>query len=69
MIPYMSFFNTESLNARATHSDILGNANTVLIALCQAKGHCRVLLNVALYHCTVLLHGDVTCVQWSIDLI
>ena len=37
-----------------------GKCKSVLIALCQAKGHPGVLLNTALYHCIVLLHADIT---------
>ena len=41
---------------------ILENVNSV-------KSHLSVLLNAPLYHNTVLVHADVTCVQWSIYFI
>ena len=37
----------------------------VMITPCQIKGHCNALLNAALYNFMVLLHADVTCIQWS----
>ena len=41
-------------------------ANFVLISSYQVKGHPSLLLIIALCHCMVLLHAEVTCVQWSI---
>ena len=37
---------------------IMENAISLLIALCQVKGHPSVLLHAALYHCTELLNAD-----------
>ena len=45
------------------------NANSVLNAPCQVKGHHSAPFNAALYYCTVLLNPDVTCVQWTIFFI
>ena len=45
---------------------ILENTISGLIVLFQVKGHRSAPLHTELYHCTVLLYDDITCVQWSI---